>query len=174
MLALKQYKPRLLYGRSLYQLSLLSCNITPASLVVEACSNLAEGCSLHFVHLPWLVKLCALNLSGNLSGSSLQHHLVSCQWEEALGLILFGHFSVSFQQPVFAEMAVSWQQFCLMLAQQMLRRWHAWWMWANICFSLRHIRSKLFACLSQSIFLLLQLIALGFPPLSLLESFLLA
>ena len=63
---------------------------------------------------------------------------------------------------------------CLMLAQQMLRMWHAWWMWAKICFSLRHIRSKLFMCLSQSIFLLLQLIALGFPPLSLLESFLLA
>ena len=78
--------------------------------MVEACSNLAEGCSLHFVHLPWLVKLCALNLSGNLSGSSLQHHLVSCQWEEALDLILFGHFSVSFQQQVFADMAFSWQQ----------------------------------------------------------------
>ena len=62
----------------------------------------------------------------------------------------------------------------LMLAQQMLRRWHASWMWAKICFSLKHIRSKLFMCLSQSIFLLLQLIALGFPPLSLLESFLLA
>ena len=149
--------------------------------MAEACEALATEpfwqpfctLSLHFVHLPWLVKLCAQNLSGNLSGSSLQHHLVSCQWEEALGLILFDHFSVSFQQPVFANMACSWQ-ICLMLAQQMLRRWHAWWMWAKICFSLRHIRSKLFMCLSQSICLLLQLIALDFPPLSLLESLLLA
>ena len=156
--------------------------------MVEACSKLAEAwgalatelfwqpfctLSLRFVHLPWLVKLCALNLSGNLSGASLQHHLVSCQWEEALGLILVGHFSVSFQQPVFADMAFSWQQMvdaCPANAQEVACLVDV----GKDLLSLRHIRSKLFMCLSQSIFLLLQLIALGFPPLSLLESFLLA